>query len=90
LGHILLDGEDISSLGLDFVRKALAVIPQTSFIFKGSLRYNIDPINQVEDSLIISTLDEFDLYDLLVPENQNSQNGSLKVKDSKYVLILGF
>ena len=57
-------------MGLDHVRKAMAVIPQTSFIFEGSLRFNIDPMQQVPDSLIVSTLKDFGLYDLLIPKDR--------------------
>ena len=57
----------------------MAVIPQTSFIFKGSLRYNIDPMQEVSDSDIISTLREFDLYDLLLPEDNKNQLSNQKV-----------
>jgi hypothetical protein len=74
LGYIKIDGEDISELGLEFVRKAVAVIPQVSFIFKGSLRFNIDPMQSVPDSEIVSTLEDFGVYDLLVPEDFQSQD----------------
>ena len=48
----------------------MAVIPQTSFIFEGTLRFNIDPMREVPDSLIVSTLEDFGLYDLLIPEDR--------------------
>ena len=71
----MVDGEDIGRLGLEHVRKAFAVIPQTSFIFKGTLRFNIDPMDEVHDSVIASTLTDFDLADLLVPDDYDQGHG---------------
>ncbi|KAG2423828.1 hypothetical protein HXX76_014988 [Chlamydomonas incerta] len=42
-GSILLDGVDIAAVGLDALRRHLAVIPQDPLLFGGSLRSNLDP-----------------------------------------------
>ncbi|KAG2430855.1 hypothetical protein HXX76_009829 [Chlamydomonas incerta] len=42
-GSILLDGVDIAAVGLDALRRHLAVIPQDPVLFGGSLRSNLDP-----------------------------------------------
>jgi len=42
--HIKIDGVDITSLGLHFLRSNLSIIPQTPVIFMGTIRYNIDPL----------------------------------------------
>ncbi|KAG2430853.1 hypothetical protein HXX76_009827 [Chlamydomonas incerta] len=42
-GSILLDGVDIAAVGLDALRRHLAVIPQDPVLFGGSLRINLDP-----------------------------------------------
>ncbi|GFR41482.1 hypothetical protein Agub_g2173, partial [Astrephomene gubernaculifera] len=42
-GRILLDGRDTASLGLDALRRQLAIIPQDPVLFSGSLRSNLDP-----------------------------------------------
>jgi len=41
---IKIDGVDISTLGLHFLRSNLSIIPQTPVIFMGTIRYNIDPL----------------------------------------------
>ena len=40
-GRILIDGEDISSINLRSYRKHLAVVPQNTVLFSGSIRENI-------------------------------------------------
>ncbi len=40
-GHILLDGKDLNSINLRSYRKHIAVVPQTSILFSGTIRENI-------------------------------------------------
>nr|XP_031864006.1 uncharacterized protein CI109_000650 [Kwoniella shandongensis]KAA5531078.1 hypothetical protein CI109_000650 [Kwoniella shandongensis] len=42
-GKIEVDGVDLRSIGLTTLRERLAIIPQDSFLFGGSVRENIDP-----------------------------------------------
>ena len=43
-GRILIDGVDIATLGLHELRKNISIIPQSPFIFQGSIRENLLPI----------------------------------------------
>lgn len=45
-GKILLDGVDISLVPLGRLRRSFGIIPQTPFLFNGSLRQNVDPYGQ--------------------------------------------
>uniref|UniRef100_UPI00358FC12E ATP-binding cassette sub-family C member 2-like n=1 Tax=Myxine glutinosa TaxID=7769 RepID=UPI00358FC12E len=45
-GRILIDGIDISSIGLHDLRNQLTIIPQEPVLFSGSLRLNLDPRGQ--------------------------------------------
>lgn len=40
-GSILIDGQDIASVGLESLRRQIAVVPQTVFLFNGSIRDNL-------------------------------------------------
>lgn len=63
-GTIVIDGVDISKLGLHELRNQLTIIPQDPVLFSGSLRMNLDPFNKYTDdqlwtSLKLSHLDNF-------------------------------
>ena len=42
-GSIEIDGVDISKVGLHDLRPRMSVVPQTPFLFSGSMRLNLDP-----------------------------------------------
>ncbi|XP_033985639.1 multidrug resistance-associated protein 7 isoform X2 [Trematomus bernacchii] len=57
-GHILLDGLDISTVGLDQLRSRLAIIPQDPFLFSGSIRENLDPCERHSDHQLLDVLQQ--------------------------------
>ena len=59
--HILIDGQNIRDIGLRLLRKSIAIIPQTSFSFSGSIKYNLDPIGEKSDDELWQVLEEVDL-----------------------------
>lgn len=75
-GYIKIAGQQIDSMGLNHVRKALSIIPQDSFVFSGTLRFNIDPYNEFSDDQIYQTLNQFGIFETLNLEmdEQNSEN----------------
>ncbi|KAJ3311590.1 hypothetical protein HDU76_003094, partial [Blyttiomyces sp. JEL0837] len=48
-GTVLVDGIDISKVSLEDLRRSVTVVPQDVFLFKGSLRVNLDPLEEYDD-----------------------------------------
>mmetsp|Transcript_20598 Transcript_20598/g.27816 ORF Transcript_20598/g.27816 Transcript_20598/m.27816 type:complete len:96 (+) Transcript_20598:445-732(+) len=46
-GKIVVDGVDIASLELSELRSRITVIEQDPTLFTGTLRFNLDPFNEV-------------------------------------------
>lgn len=62
-GCIMVDDMDISRLLLHDVRSRLSIIPQDPVLFKGTLRFNVDPTNAYHDDEIWSALSKIYLRD---------------------------
>ncbi|KAD4585541.1 hypothetical protein E3N88_23142 [Mikania micrantha] len=57
-GNIIVDDINIAHISLRDLRSRFAVVPQTPFLFKGTLRDNLDPYNLHEDLKIWKTLEK--------------------------------
>ncbi|XP_043720900.1 ABC transporter C family member 3-like [Telopea speciosissima] len=62
-GQILVDGINISKIGLHDVRSRLSIIPQDPTMFEGTLRNNLDPLEEYNDEQIWEALDRCQLGD---------------------------
>ena len=56
-GSIKIDGINISEVGLADLRENITVIPQDAAIFENTLRFNLDPDEQVSDDQIMELLE---------------------------------
>ncbi|TYG92234.1 hypothetical protein ES288_A11G014500v1 [Gossypium darwinii] len=85
-GKIVVDGIDISTIGLHDLRSRFGIIPQDPTLFNGTVRYNLDPLSQHTDQEIWEVLDkcqlreavrekEEGLYSLLVEDGSNWSMG---------------
>ncbi|KAI9241284.1 MAG: P-loop containing nucleoside triphosphate hydrolase protein [Podila humilis] len=60
-GGISIDGIDISQIGMHDLREKMAIIPQEPFLFRGTLRFNLDPIGKHQDADIWAALEAAEL-----------------------------
>ncbi|KIP06892.1 hypothetical protein PHLGIDRAFT_128004 [Phlebiopsis gigantea 11061_1 CR5-6] len=72
-GKIMIDGIDISSIGLHDLRSKITFIPQDATLFSGTLRDNLDPFGEHEDS---DCLDVLYRVQMLSESQLNSQRTS--------------
>jgi ABC-type multidrug transport system fused ATPase/permease subunit len=56
-GSLTIDGIDVCDVGLHQLRPRISVIPQTPFLFSGTVRQNLDPFNRHTDVEIWAALE---------------------------------
>ena len=65
-GQVLLDGKDLSKIDLRSYRKHLAVVPQTSILFSGTIRDNITyGVDNVDEATLDEIVKAANLTDLI-------------------------
>ncbi|XP_031407689.1 ABC transporter C family member 4 isoform X2 [Punica granatum] len=93
-GKIIIDGIDITMLGLHDLRSRFGIIPQEPVLFEGTVRSNVDPIGQYTDEEIWKSLERCQLKDVVAskPEKLDSSvvdNGDNWSVGQRQLLCLG-
>ncbi|XP_054155693.1 multidrug resistance-associated protein 1-like [Oppia nitens] len=66
MGRIVIDGIDISQLGLHELRSRLTIIPQEPVLFSGTIRSNLDPFDRFSDDQLWSVLEQSHLKEFVL------------------------
>jgi len=61
LSYLKIDDVDTKSLGLHLLRNNISIIPQTPFVFTGTVRNNLDPLNKHTDEELWAVLEDVGL-----------------------------
>lgn len=74
-GSIMIDGVDITKIGLKTLRQGITIIPQDPTLFTGTVRSNLDMFNQYSDNEMFVALKR---VNLITPEEYEAiQSGTL-------------
>ncbi|PPE00647.1 hypothetical protein GOBAR_DD02310 [Gossypium barbadense] len=82
-GEIIIDNLDICTIGLHDLRSHLGIIPQDPTLFGGSVRYNIDPLEQHTDNEIWEVLEKCQLREAVQAKEGGLNSTGKKNKDTR-------
>ncbi|KAF8014473.1 hypothetical protein BT93_H0322 [Corymbia citriodora subsp. variegata] len=78
-GKIIVDGLDITTIGLHDLRSRFGIIPQDPTLFAGTVRYNLDPLSEHTDQEIWEVLGKCQLREVIQGKEKGLE--SLVIQD---------
>ncbi|KAK0201656.1 P-loop containing nucleoside triphosphate hydrolase protein [Desarmillaria ectypa] len=74
MGEVYYDDLPTSTMNLDALRSSITIIPQMPELLGGTLRYNLDPFSQHDDSTLNDALRSAGLFSLQEENDENKIN----------------
>ncbi|XP_063913978.1 probable multidrug resistance-associated protein lethal(2)03659 [Zophobas morio] len=87
-GTVTIDGIDTKIVSLKCLRSSISVIPQDPFLFSGTIRDNLDPLNKYTDDQIWQVLSELRLKQVIGDLGLVVDKGSTLSSGQKQLLCL--
>jgi ABC-type multidrug transport system fused ATPase/permease subunit len=60
---VVINGRDINNINLEALRRRITIIPQDPVLFSGSIRSNLDPFGETDDTELQAALESCGLAD---------------------------